>query len=84
MNLQQRCVLGIGGLLEPGIGLGVIHAHLSPRNGMIPQTVADYLHAVIEGGRSFYTQHVVERIEAMLTLSSIGKKGKTFLFLRNF
>jgi hypothetical protein len=29
--------------------------------GIPPQTVADYLHAVIEADRTFYTVHVVER-----------------------
>src|SRR5438270_2494486 len=35
--------------------------------GIPPETVADYLHAVIEADRTFYTIHVVERMQ---------KKGK--------
>lgn len=35
--------------------------------GIPPQTVADYVHAVIEADRTFYTVHVVERLQ---------KKGK--------
>jgi hypothetical protein len=32
--------------------------------GIPPETVADYLHAVIEADRTFYTIHVVERMQA--------------------
>jgi hypothetical protein len=35
--------------------------------GIPPETVADYVHAVIEADRTFYTVHVVERLQ---------KKGK--------
>jgi hypothetical protein len=31
--------------------------------GVPPQTVADYVHAVIEADRTFYTIHVVERMQ---------------------
>ncbi|HEX6949136.1 MAG TPA: DUF3365 domain-containing protein [Nitrospira sp.] len=31
--------------------------------GIPPETVADYLHSVIEADRTFYTIHVVERLE---------------------
>src|SRR6185503_8388364 len=31
--------------------------------GIPPETVADYLHSVIEADRTFYTVHVVERLE---------------------
>ena len=36
-------------------------------SGIPPETVADYVHAVIESDRTFYTIHVVERLQ---------KKGK--------
>ena len=39
-------------------------AHVSPR------TTADYIHAVVEADRTFYTQNVVERMEAMLIVTS--------------
>ena len=39
----------------------------STQVGIPPETVADYLHAVIEADRTFYTIHVVERMQ---------KKGK--------
>jgi hypothetical protein len=32
--------------------------------GIPPETVADYVHAVIESDRTFYTIHVVERMQA--------------------
>jgi hypothetical protein len=31
--------------------------------GIPPETVADYLHSVIEADRTFYTIHVVERLQ---------------------
>ncbi len=33
------------------------------RAGIPPETVADYIHAVIEADRTFYTIHVVERLQ---------------------
>lgn len=38
--------------------------------GIPARNVADYLHAVIEADRTFYTQHVVERMEAMLIVTA--------------
>lgn len=38
-----------------------------PPAGIPPETVADYVHAVLEADRTFYTLHVVERLQ---------KKGK--------
>lgn len=35
----------------------------SDQQGIPPQTVADYIHAVIEADRTFYTIHVVERLQ---------------------
>ena len=35
----------------------------APPAGIPPQTVADYVHAVIEADRTFYTIHVVERLQ---------------------
>lgn len=51
----------------------VIGFSASPREGISPRTVADYLHAVIEADRTFYTQHVVERMEAMLIVTASEK-----------
>lgn len=58
------------------VGLGVsavfifwfqsIHAvdkKSTPLPGIPPETVADYVHDVIEADRSFYTTHVVERMQ---------------------
>ena len=35
----------------------------SAQTGIPPETVADYVHAVIEADRTFYTVHVVERLQ---------------------
>ncbi len=50
-----------------GIGIGV---KLSPGQGFPIRVVADYLHAVLQADRTFYTQHVVERMEAMLIVNA--------------
>ncbi len=43
---------------------------LSPGTGLPIRIVADYLHAVLQADRTFYTQHVVERMEAMLIVNA--------------
>lgn len=53
--------------LALGIGIGM---KLSPRHGIPIRMVADYLHAVLQADRTFYTQHVVERMEAMLLVTA--------------
>jgi hypothetical protein len=53
--------------LALGIGIGM---KLSPRQGIPIRMVADYLHAVLQADRTFYTQHVVERMEAMLLVTA--------------
>jgi hypothetical protein len=50
-----------------GIGIGM---QLSPREGIPVRVVAVYLHAVLQADRTFYTQHVVERMEAMLIVTA--------------
>jgi len=47
-----------------------------PSHGLPARTVADYLHAVIEADRTFYTQHVVERMEAMLIVTASEDWGE--------
>jgi hypothetical protein len=42
----------------------------SDQQGIPPETVADYIHAVIEADRTFYTLHVVERLKASGTVSA--------------
>ena len=55
----------LGGILGWGLSMQTMSSsHISPR------TVADYLHAVIQADRTFYTQHVVERMEAMLIITA--------------
>jgi len=38
-------------------------SNASDMTGIPPKTVADYIHAVIEADRTFYTIHVVERLQ---------------------
>jgi hypothetical protein len=50
-----------------GVGIGM---KLSPTEGIPVRVVADYLHAVLQADRTFYAQHVVERMEAMLIVNA--------------
>jgi hypothetical protein len=50
-------MLAAGCLLVPSA------SRASDMKGIPPETVADYLHSVIEADRTFYTIHVVERLQ---------------------
>lgn len=64
--------LSLVGLLSFGIGWWL--GSTQPiREGIPARTVGDYLHAVIEADRTFYAQHVVERMEAMLIVTASEK-----------
>ncbi len=70
-NMNGRTV-GVGVVL---LLLGLVSGWLLspqrlPVQGIPARTVADYLHGVIEADRTFYTQHVVERMEAMLIVNA--------------
>jgi len=45
---------------------GMVGSRMKVDSNISARTVADYLHAVIEADRTFYTLHVVERMESML------------------
>ena len=70
--------MSLVGLLCLGIGWG-LGSERTSRDGISARTVGDYLHAVIESDRTFYAQHVVERMEAMLivTASENWREEKT-------
>ncbi|MCA9473257.1 MAG: DUF3365 domain-containing protein [Nitrospirales bacterium] len=57
----------------------VVGGTIPPSDSIPARTVASYLQAVIDADRTFYTQHVVERMEAMLivTSSEEWRKEKT-------
>jgi hypothetical protein len=48
-----------------GVGLLLVSVRLqaADQQGIPPATVADFLHSVIEADRTFYTIHVVERLQ---------------------
>lgn len=62
-------VLLISVILSLAIGIG-IGMNLSTRTGIPIRMVADYIHAILKADRTFYTQHVVERMEAMLLVTA--------------
>ena len=78
MNGKSSLVIGLVGLLCLVLGWS-LGSRNPTGNGISPRTVGDYLHAVIEADRTFYAQHVVERMEAMLivTASENWKEDKT-------
>lgn len=57
---------GLLGILL-GWGLG---SKMAPGEGLPIRVVADYLHAVLQADRTFYTQHIVERMEDMLIVNA--------------
>ncbi|MDT7042347.1 DUF3365 domain-containing protein [Candidatus Nitronereus thalassa] len=69
MNLKTTVLPALALLVGIGIGWG-ISMQDSPENHIPARTAADYLHAVIEADRTFYTQHIVERMEAMLIVTA--------------
>ena len=69
MNGNRSLLIIVICLLTFGVGWFIGQSRL-PSKGLPARTVADYLHAVIEADRTFYTQHVVERMEAMLIVTA--------------
>ena len=50
-------------MLAVGCLLLAVASRAADPPGIPPETVADYLHSVIEADRTFYTIHVVERLQ---------------------
>ena len=78
MSSKTWILVSIVGFICLGIGWE-LGSKQTTRQGISARTVGDYLHAVIEADRTFYTQHVVERMEAMLivTASENWREEKT-------
>ncbi len=72
MNRKTTLISLATGLLGLLLGWG-LGFNLAPSNGLPIRVVADYLHAVLQADRTFYTQHVVERMEAMLIVNATEK-----------
>ncbi len=72
MARQHIFILTVSIILSVILGIG-IGMKLSPGQGLPIRVVADYLHAVLQADRTFYTQHVVERMEAMLIVNATEK-----------
>ena len=50
-----------------------VTGHAADMPGVPPETVADYVHAVIQSHRAFYTAHVVERLEEQAGIKADGE-----------
>jgi hypothetical protein len=61
--MMGRTVLAVTGTLVLCLSGSASSATGSDLPGIPPETVADYIHAVIEADRTFYTVHVVERMQ---------------------
>jgi uncharacterized protein DUF3365 len=61
--MMRRTVLLVGSALVLCLRLSASSAGAEDLQGIPPETVADYIHAVIEADRTFYTIHVVERMQ---------------------
>ena len=73
MSIRKRLVGGVSALLcvFGWWGIGVAE---KPSAGSVPlETVADYLHSVLEADRTFYTVHVVERMQRRGVIESSEK-----------
>ena len=78
--MNGKIIFGGAFLIILGFSLGWMVGSQSRNPNSIPvRTTTDYLHAIIESDRTFYTQHVVERMEAMLivTASESWREEKT-------
>jgi len=69
MTLKLFLIVFSTALLTFGLGI-ILGKNLSSSQGIPIRVVADYLHAVLQADRTFYTQHVVERMEAMLLVTA--------------
>jgi hypothetical protein len=61
--MMGRTVLAVAGTLVLCLSGSASPAAGSELPGIPPETVTDYIHAVIEADRTFYTIHVVERMQ---------------------
>lgn len=77
---MMRRVAFLTACLTLGGGLGTT-GHTADLPGISPEAVADYLHAVIEANRTFYTIHVVERMQKQgsASASETWRRDKTTL-----
>ena len=62
--IMKSLVLGIASLLLLTFGYFGISSGAKDAGGIPAEKVADMLHSVIQSNREFYTQHVVERMQA--------------------
>ncbi|MEP7154010.1 MAG: DUF3365 domain-containing protein [Nitrospira sp.] len=71
--LVATCMTVLGALVQT--------SHAADLPGIPPEQVADYLHAVIEANRTFYTIHVVERMQKQgsTSASETWRRDKTTL-----
>jgi hypothetical protein len=81
-SVSTGCVMVVGLLVGLSLGAGWSEAaeDEGTSQGIRPELVADYIHAVIEADRTLYTTHVVDRMQETGTvIASEGWKQRNAL-----
>src|SRR4029078_11199889 len=73
MSTRMRFVGGLSVVLCVLGSWGTGHAGKESAGSVALETVVDYIHAVLEADRTFYTVHVVERIQRKGVIKSSEK-----------
>jgi len=73
MSLRKRVVGGIGVTLCVFAAVGCGFTGKESAGAVPPETVVDYIHSVLEADRTFYTVHVVERMQRRGVIESSEK-----------
>lgn len=56
-------VMGFGVIISVSAAVGLVAAQAGGSVGVPPETVAEYIHAIIQADRTIYATHVVERLQ---------------------
>lgn len=62
-GIDMKQIVFVITLVVAVAAFGLRSVYASEEHGIAPGTVTDYIHAVIESDRTFYTIHVVERLQ---------------------
>jgi len=73
MSIRKGLIGGVSALLCVLAGWGIGFAEKQSAGSVPLETVADYLHSVLEADRTFYTVHVVERMQRRGVIESSEK-----------
>ena len=69
----MKTTISLTAILAIVLYLFPVTGHAADAPGVSPEKVADFIHAVIESHRAFYTVHVVERLEEQAGIKVDGE-----------